>query len=56
MDNFTHKQTHTVTNNTDNTHKYTYHHINTVWECVWMMAGLSSLTWPEADRLDSGAG
>ena len=23
--------------------------------CVWLMAGLSSLTWPESDRLDSGA-
>jgi len=28
-----------------------------VWrECVWLVAGLSSLTWPESDRLDSGAG
>ena len=25
-------------------------------ECVWMIAGLSSLTWPQSDRLDSVAG
>ena len=50
--------THTVTNNThlQKVQKHTHNHINIVWKCMWMMAGLISLTWPESDRLDSGAG